>query len=688
MNLEADSYSADAVSEVKQHVQRFLGIQSSVDGTSEQAIKDWDETLKKIIRIFNNSPLAHRTGHMLRLVDIFVKLLGMHTDHCAKEKKDYKLLKKKKEAAVHQVLGEKEILEKSNDELVPSFLEANKQMIEDAGGQAKWDALPEKERTELLAGMMEKLVVKLGADAYEQMPEEEKRMLSLFIWAGCGCHKDLNTVKGGYAAIVAWWKRNPSITGPIKLPNRDNAAVLENAPGPTQPDAKTKDQQDAFDKTESGGIKATQLAGALFNHKDDKKGHHDEFRAWWQSHVGTPFTFPDTSNTRFQSHCEAAAMLLLHLDYFIEFLEYVRDKKDTRKFNNMEKNLYKALHCNATKTELAVLALYGQAVSHPYMKEIRGDPTLNMLNLGPLHKKIHSFMKRISEDPSFLIGPNVTHETGTFNGEAWHNEEVIETIQRLAPSLPYLKELVAIFFEGAGETWKRFTSEFSPGGLIDEATTHERALAWMPPTNDVNEGALGSFRVLMRKQPLLTLLQYNAQAMFAQNNTRAFMKKKLGPDDLKYIYKMARETAGEEKKRHEEIIKHTEENIKKKEASRSKRAKKAAEKTERIAAVQLIFDKERIKDLKGMALYDHLDAFKAAGAPLEGINRKTKVQNIRLALQEAIDKREVGEWVPNIPESGHEDSDSGEEFQDVVDLESSGEDESGWEDDDEMDDDD
>ena len=244
-----------------------------------------------------------------------------------RKKKDYKLLKKKKEAAVHQVLGEKEILEKSNDELVPSFLEANKQMIEDAGGQAKWDALPEKERTELLAGMMEKLVVKLGADAYEQMPEEEKRMLSLFIWAGCGCHKDLNTVKGGYAAIVAWWKRNPSITGPIKLPNRDNAAVLENAPGPTQPDAKTKDQQDAFDKTESGGIKATQLAGALFNHKDDKKGHHDEFRAWWQSHVGTPFTFPDTSNTRFQSHCEAAAMLLLHLDYLLNFWSMLETKR-------------------------------------------------------------------------------------------------------------------------------------------------------------------------------------------------------------------------------------------------------------------------------------------------------------------------------------------------------------------------
>ena len=67
------------------------------------------------------------------------------------------------------------------------------------------------------------------------------------------------------------------------------------------------------------------------------------------------------------------------------------------------------------------------------------------------------------------------------------------------------------------------------------------------------------------------------------------MEKKLESVDLKYIYKMARETEGEGKKRHEEIIKHAEEHNKKKEASRSKRAKKAAEKTTRIAAIQLIF---------------------------------------------------------------------------------------------------
>jgi len=33
----------------------------------------------------------------------------------------------------------------------------------------------------------------------------------------------------------------------------------------------------------------------------------------------------------------------------------------------MEKNLYTTLKCNATLTELATLALYGQAIAHPYM---------------------------------------------------------------------------------------------------------------------------------------------------------------------------------------------------------------------------------------------------------------------------------------------------------------------------------
>ncbi|KAF8815647.1 hypothetical protein BYT27DRAFT_7079470, partial [Phlegmacium glaucopus] len=51
-------------------------------------------------------------------------------------------------------------------------------------------------------------------------------------------------------------------------------------------------------------------------------------------------------------------------------------------------------------------------------------------------------------------------------------------------------------------------------GLIDEAAVKQKNLAWMPVTNDVNEGALGSFHVLMCKQPQLTLLEHNALPMF------------------------------------------------------------------------------------------------------------------------------------------------------------------------------
>jgi hypothetical protein len=82
---------------------------------------------------------------------------------------------------------------------------------------------------------------------------------------------------------------------------------------------------------------------------------------------GDSFTFPSTFNNRYGSHCAAAACLLMHLDKFIEFLEFIRDKKKTCTFNNMENNLYKALKCNSTLTELAVLALYAQAISHPYI---------------------------------------------------------------------------------------------------------------------------------------------------------------------------------------------------------------------------------------------------------------------------------------------------------------------------------
>ena len=69
-----------------------------------------------------------------------------------------------------------------------------------------------------------------------------------------------------------------------------------------------------------------------------------------------------------------------------------------------------------------------------------------------------------------------------------------ETILKQTCGLPHLKDLLVQFFKDACETWKRFTTEFTPGGVIDEATDLQKELAWIPATNDVNEGILGSYR--------------------------------------------------------------------------------------------------------------------------------------------------------------------------------------------------
>src|SRR6266487_3282165 len=105
-------------------------------------------------------------------------------------------------------------------------------------------------------------------------------------------------------------------------------------------------QERAVKMTSRGGIKTTQLAGEILNNKNDKKGHHDTFRWWWLENVKTPFTFPDTSNTRFQSHCEGAGVLMQHLPHFINFLKYIQVKKNVMRFSQWKKTygkLYTAL---------------------------------------------------------------------------------------------------------------------------------------------------------------------------------------------------------------------------------------------------------------------------------------------------------------------------------------------------------
>jgi len=663
-NLNYDSrhahYKVEGPDGEKTQVTRFLGLQRTLDGSSEEAVKEWDYQLQNFFNVFNGSPLATERNMWARLVDIYIKFAGMHADHCTKEKKNFVLMKEKKIAATEQILGEKRIVDDPVDQLMPHFLAANQAMMEKIGGQSAWDNLTEQQQNEYKAEMLAKLTTDLGKDSFEKLSDREQRLFKLFIWVGCGCHKDLNTVLGGYVSLSKFWSDN-GLKQPVLLPNKTNAAIIEDKTA----DASESVKQAVLNSS-CGAIKTTKIAGDILNNKNDKSGHHDQFRIWWKARHGTDFTFPRTSNNRFQSNCEAAAVLTVYREDILEYLKYAEQKKAKVRYSHMEKNLVKALNDIPTRTELAVLALYAQAVSHPYMKAIREDPTTNALDLGPLNQKIESFMVRLIEDPTFLVGEHVSYETGSFDGKPWRSEKVVKKINELAPQFPYLKQALVAFCKGAHETWKRFTSEYTPGGLIDEATQEEKDLAWMPSTNDVNEGALGQFRVMIRRQPQLTLLQYNACTMFARNNTAAFMDEMFTEDTHKYVRELARQKDTSEKDRLMDIVKLQEEKIDKKMAIKKKRNAKAAELANRISQVVLQFNIGKIMKLKGEKLRDQFDAFKREGAPFpKGVSRYSEVGVLKDVLNDAISEFQEGKWqLFSTMEVEDEREDDGEYFED------------------------
>jgi hypothetical protein len=217
-----------------------------------------------------------------------------------------------------------------------------------------------------------------------------------FVWVGCSMHKDQNGMKGGAKAMREWYAKSGNIS-PVLLANRDNAAVLDDAP--EDESEFTAAERRAFDNSACGGVKATSIAGALFNDKDKKKGLQHTMRWYFEQYFGKVLSFPDTSNNWYQSHGVAATELLLHCKEDIKFLEILRDAKGH--FNHMEQNLYTALHDIPTLTELAVLALYAHSITHPYMCTVRGSESdeINMLDLGPFHDQLKEFLKTIIDNP-------------------------------------------------------------------------------------------------------------------------------------------------------------------------------------------------------------------------------------------------------------------------------------------------
>ncbi|KAG1820672.1 hypothetical protein EV424DRAFT_1539348 [Suillus variegatus] len=411
---------------------------------------------------------------------------------------------------------------------------------------------------------MEGLALTLGTKIYDSLPDKEKCFVNLFFWAGCSMHKELNSVKGGAAAMAQWWSES-SITPPVLLANKDNATTLQLAEVIAGSDAAVKH---AF-----------------------KKGQQDIHCLFFLKYKDVLKRFPDTSNTQFHSHCDAARELIKYLTYYLEFLEHIRLNKKNTQLNHMEENLMKVLSDAGTLTELAILTLYSQAVIKSYMMLVRGPGMegLNILDMGPLHEELKHHISSIIVNPNtVLLRDSQSHLVAVFHRHMWDDPQAIDAIWTMyeAGKLPHLKAALVAFLKGALATWEKFTSEFEAGRLIAMLVAEECELAQMSTTNNCNEGLLGMWRKHSQEKPSLTVGHFSDQAVFCSRKVDASrVEKKCQAEMAKYGLMVA---AKAQKKLEDQT-------------------RKKAEKADYFSNIQLIMDQAALESLLDPALKDQLE---------------------------------------------------------------------------------
>lgn len=557
------------------HRRRTLGLCTEANHTSETQLNGWKKLTRLYFDIYNASPIGQMSPLDPRLFT--QKVCGMLTDHAEDQKKLAKEFYLWKISEDHEVRGEQALDDAPVQDVLLLLAEEHNAAVERIGGNEAWAQL-DSDATAAEYGAIKRAVIKrLGKEAFEHLPLSERRKVELFVPAGCCMHKDLNVFKGGYTALTQFWIEN-GFEGPCYLMNRDNdaAAALGNSAARTR----------ALEKSVGGAIKLTELAGALFRHKNDKKGQQDSMRFFFASVLGRLLTFPDTSNTRFGSYGEAASVLIAHLPLFCEFLEQIRDKKENGQWNHMEENVYRGLHDLPTLTELVILSIYSEVVSRPYMREVRRPDNPNHLDLAPLHEQIIEHVQNIINNPDLVLKLDASPESMTFDGKPWERPEALDGARNLMPMLPHLRGALVAFFTGALATWRRFAAEYAPDGAIAQLSDEERRRAWRPATNDANEGELGSGRVTLRLAPHMTLQSYNDRTMYRNNETLEF-ERQLTSVDHKYSRTVARarDAAGLEKKRRLDLAEGEREDAAKKKAHRDAVQAQKDKRRDRLKAV-------------------------------------------------------------------------------------------------------
>lgn len=288
--------------------------------------------------------------------------------------------------------------------------------------------------------------------------------------------------------------------------------------------------------------------------------------------------------------------------------------------------------------------------------------------------QVRHHLKKLIDSPQLILSSQARPQEATLDGnKTWNRPDAIEAIQHLISQdrLPKLEALFRAFLTGALSAWERFSSEFNDDGIIAALTEAEKEAAWMPATNDANEGVLGSLRVFYRRNPNATLRLFNSLRRYKFNNTEEFIETVLtSEEDQKFLRVRARaeDRMGLERKRRREVTeeKDQERTAKKLKYDLQMQRKKARE--ARIRSTPLLLNTSAIKKMSIAQMRLQLAKFRKIyknDVPAEKLmSRRAEKLGVLLALAQRYKEEHhssSGDVIENAAEDEGEDEGEGDE---------------------------
>ncbi|KAJ7094890.1 hypothetical protein C8R43DRAFT_907989 [Mycena crocata] len=617
VTLLVPSYDPDVDDSDKstwRHCTRFVEVAPALDHTAERQFEGTKEVSERIADTYSRSPLSAQDKRKMDKNEYYRKKLGESKDHAADGKKEFKISEAHKKEIIIQDMG-RTAMDEADLETSILLLTIAEITDEDllAAGKLSPSELSSEKKTDLIGEVLEQ---KIGEEKFNSLTPDQQCNATTHCFGGCCMHKDLNVVRIGDAEMQEVYSTH-NIPAPVLLANKANDATINLTPE----DSTNAARQHAINSSSRGAVKLLQLIGALLRHKDGKRGYQDKCRIFMQErklelyNLDESDGFPDVSNIRYGCYTQAAAEVVVFHGLIWELVSEVMDGKTKSGHpNHVEHLILKGLKCPATMEQLVAMALYGASVSWSYMAMVRGtkENPVNLLDLTDLHRKLPEFCTHIAENPDILLDPATPLEELTIDARPFVNELLIPTIRQLLPELPNVNLLISAMFSGAAKGWVRFTPEFHIGGTFDRLTPEQRAVLFIPSTNDCSEGMLGSYRVHMRYHPNSTTQSFTNQTRAERNNTEAFIKKCCDDAVEKFVMREVRKdgASGRRAKFRRAWAALQRE---KAESARKRREKAAGKKKNaefRLLTTKLELNVAKIKTLSSKCLKEQLKVYK------------------------------------------------------------------------------